>query len=79
MHQFNAGIIFNDLSFVISQCHKDTKIVLIEVDGDRKSKSTLEPFTCVTCTKKILGITNLLIQTPRQLHDYLMANGGKYM
>jgi hypothetical protein len=31
----------------------------------------------VTAIKKQLGIHNPLIQTPRQLYNYLLANGGE--
>jgi len=40
-------------------------------------KQNIEPITCVTIIKKLIGLKNIFIQTPLQLKKYLIRNGGK--
>jgi len=75
------GYISLDLTYVrpgdISElCPGTTCIVEYQAYVDVNKRSFPQPITCITVLKKLLGIHKLLIQTPKQLKEYLLRQGG---
>lgn len=53
-------------------------ILEYEVKGCKILRSILGINTCVGVVKDILGIRNIMIQTPYQLYKHILKNGGKH-
>lgn len=74
----SIDIVFMDLKELIELFPGLTCVIEYnQIVDPMKTGIPCEILTCVTTLKKLLNIANIFIQTPKQLCNYLLQNGGK--
>lgn len=61
--------------FVKSEICENSEVIRVGLDKPPSPRYTIEPKTCVTITKTILGVFWPFIQTPKGLRDKLLSSG----